>query len=399
MFSHESKILIEYLTKYSSSSLEPQMDEHQIRFDLFRKIEHSLHRLYSKKNEVVIKRNIISHNYSSTESIFFPVAVKEYIRQHFLSNEVEEYTVDTISLAVLLYKEKSHSQETFRTLALYLNAIIDVLMRDIDTAICQQIRLFLIPTLCRKYTAKTTAWDSESVNNAYSIPGKCGSILIYRFEELLKVCIHECIHVLNIDNIAKEKYILPMSDSSDRSYHDLNDPYQATHFFETKFLLTCHYFPVLFKEAYTETWATIIHLVLISCITEHRLTKLLVLERKFVCFQVAKILYVSGLKSWSSFMTVHTTSPHIEQKTSLFSYFMLRSALLWDLSWFFQTFSHIQFSKNSTDISTCYQHCMKIFESAIYAENIDYYMRKISKLPRKQFLFRTMRMTCVELCL
>ena len=406
MLSHESKIIIDYLNIHKQPS-EPRQGEQKVLTRFVNEVDQYL-RLKRCKSEVKMKHKVLLTNKTSHETNFFPRQVQEYIRLHFHPNEIEEYSLDKVCLEVLLYKEKSHSPEIFRTLALYLNTILEILFNHTTKMSCQQLRLFLIPTLLQKYTTKSLIWNPESINNAFSIHGKCDSIVIYRLEELLKVSIHESIHVLNLDDVPKERYIFPFNKKGEKDFSeslDLNDPYQATVFFENKFFLTSQTFPILFKEAYTETWATIINAVFTSCVIKRSIIELLVLERKFVCFQVAKILYVSGFTSWSSFMKKQSQhrnqkdSPHIKQTTSLFSYFILRSALLWDLQWFFSTFSNLQFSKNNVNISFCYSYCLRIFENETFAKSIDYYFQKIADLSKSKFLFKTMRMTCVELCM
>jgi len=413
MLSHESNCLLNFLayhgqhTTLSTSNSKYLSSLHTKMMTYVRQSE------ISKTVVIEPKRNIVAKERSLQESIFFPTQIKKYIEQHFHLDVVEEYEANRVSLEVLSYREKSHSKVTFSALSLHLNTVVEFLVFCCnELAICRKLHLLLIPTLLAKRINNnhhSHVWDPESVNNAFSIQGNCESIVIYRFEEVLKVCIHECIHVLHLEDIPSEKYIPIKKRSIDNQrivlpddYENLNDPYQATLFFENKFLLFANYFPVLFKEAYTESWSCILNVVYISCITDYKLNDLIAFEKEFVCFQVAKILYVSGIPSWSFFMKKNLfshQSTHIEQSTSLFSYFVLRSALLWDLDWFFSIFSNIQFSKNGIDIAFCYKHCMKIFESDAFSEKIQFYMKILSGLSKDKFIFKTMRMTCCELSL
>jgi hypothetical protein len=414
MLSHESNSLLKFLSLHGHTPLSSPLNNKYLN-NLRRKMMTYVELSETSKTLVVEpKRGNIAKERSLQESLFFPTQIKKYIEEHFHLDEVEEYEANRVNLEVLSYREKSHSIEIFSALSLHLSTVVEFLLFCCNEVVtCPKIHLLLIPTLLAKRIKNnhySYSWDPENVNNAFSIHGNCESIVIYRFEELLKVCIHECIHVLHLDDIPDEKYI-PIKKRSifnqsivhhPDDYENLNDPYQATLFFESKFLLFANYFPVLFKEAYTESWSCILNVVYISCITDYKLNDLMAFEKEFVCFQVAKILYVSGIPSWPSFMKRKPFSHQdfrVEQSTSLFSYFVLRSALLWDLDWFFSFFSNIQFSKNGIDIAFCYKHCMKIFESDVFSGKIQFYMKKLSGLSEDNFVFKTMRMTCCELYL
>jgi len=412
MFTYASSTITKFLSEYPSSPffISPigSLEELTMKMNQYLQKQILKKETLPRKSVRIKKVERINETNTLPEDFFFPRRVKTFIEKHFHSDSVDEYETDELSLEVSLYKERSHSPEIFRNLSFYLSTIIGLIVNVLVTneqnhySTCQRITLFLIPTLLHKVIPTLKVWDSEVINNAFSKHGKCDSIFIYRLEEILKVSIHECIHVLYLDDIRNERSIRvgKMEMKIGKKKIDLNNPYEATLFFEKKFAFTAHFFPVLFTEAYVEAWATILNSVHASCITKHSVTDLLILEQKFMCFQVAKILYASGFSSWSSFMGKKDharDSPNITQTTSLFSYFILRCALLWDLRWFFSVFTNIQFSKNNIDVASCYKYCLYIFESDTFAKIIDFYILQVSVIPKDLFIFKTMRMTCIEL--
>lgn len=77
-----------------------------------------------------------------------------------------------------------------------------------------------------------------------------------------------------------------------------------------------------------------------------RILARLKLERRWVLFQCGKILVHSGFGSWSEFCkpmsSIDTpTTPLFRQTTSVFSYFVVRAALLWDVDWFASSFANL----------------------------------------------------------
>jgi len=143
--------------------------------------------------------------------------------------------------------------------------------------------------------------------------------------------------------------------------------------------------------------------------TQATILTLLKREQSFVLFQVAKVLLHSGFQSWEAFFhngtpATSTLPPVVfQQKTSVFSYFVVRSALLWDIRWFVRHFQHIQFRKNAyTRTRACFDtwttQLLRIYQSDAYSQCINRAIRLLrdhtSYIP--VWIQHTMRMTSVE---
>lgn len=264
----------------------------------------------------------------------------------------------------------------------------------------------------------TLTWNPFQINTGATYRNTCKSITIWRREEAPKTFLHEMMHGYGWD--------------FDAPKHPLHE-WVKSHFAVDKDI------EVRFYEGYVETWATLLNIYMIvvsvsasNVITQHKKTKrkqrsikktqallhkrkystqkmiqqLIQKEQQFVMMQVAKILLHSGFQTWESFMKPHegshTSQPCFHQKTSVFSYFIIRSAHLWDVSWFVNTFHSPHFKTNAfTQQQHCFtqwfDHLLTIYRSDAYRACINHYMKlfKTSKtIP--MFVQDTMRMTCVE---
>lgn len=200
------------------------------------------------------------------------------------------------------------------------------------------------------------------------------TINIWRREELYKVFIHELIHFFeaDIDDLNNElgkriKSSFNIDDSSN----------------------------VLPNEAYTEVLANILNCIIISCelyVEYHNICKmvefLLKCEIFFSLYQTAKIIKFFKFSSMTEFLQKNHYKK-IVQKSSIFSYYIIKSALLYNLNGF------LSFINNDivfiSDINMFYK---LIYDSLHCAE----YVLEIDKMC-KMFKFndRTMRMTVSEL--
>ena len=137
---------------------------------------------------------------------------------------------------------------------------------------------------------------------------------------------------------------------------------------------------------------------------QHLILKRLKQEQSFVLFQVGKVLWNSGFQTWNAFF--HDGKPHTEnmfqQKTSVFSYFIVRSALLWDMAWFVKQFKYVHYHKNPcTKKSNWYEiwceHLLSIYRSKTYCDCINQCISMIRENKiSSTWILQTMRMTSVE---
>ena len=195
---------------------------------------------------------------------------------------------------------------------------------------------------------------------------------------------------------------------------------------------------IRFYEGYVETWATLLNVYMTVLYHKHQprnnirkhtkktkqqrsITKtfstvqkkriyrvvqqLLEREQQFVMFQVAKVLVNSRFEQWEDFFVdIKSSIVRFAQTTSVFSYFIIRSAHLWDMSWFVKTFPFPDFKNNAfakqTDcFDIWFEHLEHVYRSPSYCACINAYMqsiRSVSKNTLSDAVQDSMRMTCVE---
>lgn len=323
------------------------------------------------------------------------------------------------------------------------------MMSLLDANKCTHLRLKWFPSKCTKRigvhsddacckksqpTATTNAqvWNPYQINTGATYRNTCNSVTIWRREEAGKTFLHEMMHGYG---------------------WDFEAPTNAQEWVRDHFAVHPS-IEIRFYESYVETWATILNVYMTvmyhRCKNHKRhssssvqlgsrrkkrnnkikkmrtkqkttvctmksksalatVCTLLQLEQAFVMLQVAKILVHSGFERWQDFFTDHKNrhrkTPNVpleshlfQQKTSVFSYFIVRSAHMWNIKWFAHRFCTPDFNRHRTDelFGEWLSHLLLIFRSTAYTNTINTWMRWIRNQPQKSFVLDNMRMTCVE---
>ncbi len=174
----------------------------------------------------------------------------------------------------------------------------------------KDLKLFLYCTdLDKKLDfRKNKILDENNVNSGLSsfskLSDKDNYIMIWRKEEFFKVFIHEIIHYLNLDF----KSELKIKNIFDILCIDKN----------TK---------IIPNEAFTDFWAITLNCIIYTTINpSQNLLENIEKEIKFILEQSAKIIYYYGFSSWDDF-SKNNCSIYFNQKTSIFSYYILKSCM------------------------------------------------------------------------
>ena len=162
-------------------------------------------------------------------------------------------------------------------------------------------------------------------------------ILLWRKEEVSKVCIHELFH----------------SNEFDTALFGLGNNKKVQHIFHNLFDIPSK-IEIRLNESYTEMWAVLIHSMITSVeyhkrnnkkIVRNKIFKtfmeILLIEIEFVCFQIAKILLHFEYTDLCQFYKhgfykcpQRLTNIEYSQDTAVFSYFFIKGALLFSYSKF-----------------------------------------------------------------
>ena len=184
----------------------------------------------------------------------------------------------------------------------------------------------------------------KEINSGFYSRGNYNKISLFRKEEINKILLHELMHYTQIDyglhmnktfaNFAKKKLnYRKFCDNSQLGCDDaaiLNDSIIMN-----------------VNEGYTDFCADIINTLLFSCeicfkngMKSKSIVKMWVAflstECNFALFQVAKILIYFNFNYYEQIFKNNSNSPSILQTTNLFSYFVVRAALLYNIAEIFE---------------------------------------------------------------
>lgn len=201
-------------------------------------------------------------------------------------------------------------------------------------------------------------------------------INIWRYEEWQKVLIHEMIHYLEIDFNFRT-----------RGFNNL------TYYLSNKFNVIGNVIP---SEAYTEMIAVILHTMYISSNFKSFSVNFMY-ETNFSLFQVAKILDFIGASELDDIdKTIKPESEIIlKQKTSILSYYIVKSSLLFNLVDMINFVSvDVTFNNRMNEFINLVQKSLSNSQfKAIIKEYIEYIKNTKDK---SNSLYTTMRMTCLQ---
>lgn len=181
-----------------------------------------------------------------------------------------------------------------------------------------KINLFIFLSDVKKKFPSDNFYTPYHVNSAYSIART--EIAMFRKEEYEKVLFHELIHFYQLDIFSYQSSITSK--------------------------LPKFKFKINPNEAYTDFFAIILHILYVHYVTKKSLKQLIKIELGYINHQVKKILNLSKTKS------INKLGNNFNQSTSVFSYYILKSAMFNDLN--------LLKTINMNDLSCKYS---KIFES------------------------------------
>jgi hypothetical protein len=240
----------------------------------------------------------------------------------FVSLDIQQHA-ETSNMTLLTYKINNGPNINLYTLNHEIPPNIELLfnicfiMHELSQHFSATIKAYPnITIFCglqkKLFTTYDTILCAENVNSGSTIQGE--HISIWRSEEIYKVLIHELVHFYGMDFYM-----------SDKNYDNIE------HFVNTKFCIEGFDRP---NESYTETLAIIIHTMLVSYSTNVDYKKLLKYEICFSLLQVTKILKYFGFTKMEDLFDTDKCHVKINQRTSVISYFIIKTALLLNIDKF-----------------------------------------------------------------
>ncbi len=205
---------------------------------------------------------------------------------------------------------------------------------------------------------------SQKEVNSGSCNPNTKTINIWRKEEILKVTLHECIHLLEYDNY-EEDYLLK-------------------ELYKKKYNISSETMNIF--EAYTEVWSELINCFLVNRLmqgNQHTFTKFLEYEKYFSHYQAAKIFHIKSLKE---------KVIDLNKYTNVLPYYIIKCEIFNNLRGFL---NHCRNKKNNIDYVKIKDNFKEFLDGLDVCKKDTRLFANI-KDTKKCYRYVTMRMSCVE---
>jgi hypothetical protein len=214
----------------------------------------------------------------------------------------------------------------------------------------------------------------DNINSGSTIFGD--SITIWRYEEVYKVLIHELVHFYGID-----------------FYIDDNNYDKLQNYVKNNYCIHGFDMP---NESFTETLAVLIHTMFISEYMNEKFENLLWKEFIHNFIQINKILNFYNISSFDEINNKNNCKNNINQRTSVFSYYIVKTSLLNNINNYLTFLSNLP-SKNNI------HKFIDLVDESLNDENFVDYISNINKVVngddnnKNNYLKTNMRMTCLQI--
>ena len=338
--------------------------------------------------------NLIKYNKVINTKIYNKLSINKflsYIICDYINNNKSieiEYTFYLLSrkikLSYFIFKDSVNLKDLHdldiytnnATMILYLLSINSLNKSNKEL----NIKIYLTPFTKKLPNQNNSIIGINNVNSGYSKTSN-GNIIIYRKQEWFKVFIHECIHSFGLE-------------FSNLDLTNFNNNIKKL--FPINSNLNIY-------EAYTEIWANIINISLISFLYSDNDIKIylkyilyfLKYEREFSNFQVNKILLYNNL----SYIDLFKKENKYQENTSIFSYYIIKDLFLQNINEFiewcyYNNTNYFNFNKNKYTLDLFYKFIKEIVYKSKFLKNLDYY-RLLKK--NNIFISNNLRMTIIEI--
>jgi hypothetical protein len=238
------------------------------------------------------------------------------------------------------------------------------------------VKLIIFNGLMQKQISNNKVLCPININSGSTIKGNI--IMLWRYEEIYKVLIHELIHYFEID-----------FNQSHSHYHQTYEYLNNTFNLEGNDIM---------GESYTEILAIIIHSIFISKMTNINVGYLIWLELSFTLFQIAKIINHYKFKKSIHILKKFNdgSNKKIIQTTSVLSYYIIKGSLLFNIETF------LNFTNNKPTFTKQIKQYIELVDLGInnpeFYEAIDTYINFIENCKENNtYMLKTLRMTLLQL--
>jgi hypothetical protein len=332
---------------------------------------------YTENNDKL--ENLLSEKSIVTEIIENPI--KERIMLHnniygnyFVSIDIQQCSeiYDLNYTHLQINEHNIYIYEVNQKLNIELLSFIIQFMENLSLSINKKkyksvnLTIFLCPQ--KKIITNTNFLGPENINSGSTYMNS--KVFIWRADEIYKVLIHELIHYYGFDHEL-------FKDSFDKlSQHCIIGEDRQ-------------------NEAFTESFAIILHTFIISKFLNEDFNKLLQFEINFSIFQCKKIINFYDIKDIKEIISNKNCKNPINQKTSVFSYFINKTCMLLNL---IRTMNFIyNYLITKKNINEDFNNLLNelLSDETLNIINISY-NQFLNDFKKNKFVYKTMRMTCLE---
>lgn len=373
-----------------------QYDTHHQLSDQSYRILYQLHNELS--NTIVVKPEVID-----SRSIDGIVRLQNYKSiQLNIRHRIESWNVYHKIFAFMLHSGRyikihfifNHIDLSFNFTQIYKKMYIWLSFLDshsnLECSATLNIYIFLTDYIKTMPSKAGYELGRENVNTAFTFSCKHNNeIFIYRKEELLKIFIHETFHSFGLD------------------FSNCNQDY-ANRIIKNKFTAIGDKKDYNIYESYCEIWAQLINILLININKPHIeyiewkkvINKYLFYEIRWSIFQSSKILLHYGFEYKELFNKNKIV--YNESKTSVFSYFFLRTIAMVNLDhfikWSYAYNGHYMFFRNTKlNIGSYCNFLCNNSQNTFFLRDLTTSKNYISSLnihnTNAQFILQTLRMS------
>jgi len=269
-----------------------------------------------------IKKKIIKIENKDIDIKILNKNIEYYFKNNqFTSENIKNKIFNTLKYGYeCIYKNNNiiyfcdKSMNKVSKIIIHMFQIIILLKEIFDKSDYHQHIIYFETNEKKKFPSKNIVLGPNEVNSGLTTleldsKNKNGDIILYRKEEVLKVLIHELIH----SNLIDSKIIF--SNKTDK----LND-------------LFCSNYKILLNEAFTESFATIIHIFYIHIINKMKKEELDIMfqnEMKYSIYICNKIINYYNIDHLNNILKKkNECTNYFPQKTNVLSYYILKNILL-----------------------------------------------------------------------
>ncbi len=345
-----------------------------------------LHYLAIKKTKMTLKQFYNYYTENPTEMLNLykipskvldiienPINERKKLHENIYDNNFVSIDIQQISESsnlhyreIQLGESKIYLYESYKKVNLDLVIFILLFMENLAKSFnikYNPLELVLFMSPQKKLLTNKNFLGPENINSGSTYSNN--KVFIWRIEEIYKVLIHELIHYYGFDHI-----IFIEGLDKDSNHCIIGEDRQ--------------------NEAYTESFAIIIHTFILSKYLKRDFFELFNFEINFSLYQCKKIMQFYNINDLIKVINTKKCSNPINQKTAVFSYFFIKTCFILNLE---NTMNFI--------LENNHDQFIDFVNNNLTEENINLLNRSFNNFKddfekKNKFIFNTLRMTCLE---